>query len=186
MFDTAMRLHRPLALVVSQLLFAGFLSTLEAQEARGRVICVITENGASASGTVTLQRDGQELAAGTCGKELSAPPGNYTAIVRLDGALDGPVQQKSLSVSVNGKHTLKLDFVTGTLEIRIASQGKRAAGMAIIKRDGQQIGTLGSGVVAHLSAGTYQVVARCRTQEKNLGEIKLAGGQNLTLDAAFD
>jgi hypothetical protein len=158
----------------------------DAQAGRGRVICEITENGDSASGTVSIQRDNQEVANATCGKELSVEAGSYTALVRLDGALDGPSQQKSVSVTSNGKVAVKVDFPTGTLEVRIASQGKRAAGMAIIKKNGAQIGTLGSGVAAHLSAGTYQVFARYRAFEKSLGDVTIGPGQRLTLDAAFE
>jgi hypothetical protein len=157
-----------------------------AEAGRARVTCEITENGESASGTVSLQRDGQEVVAGGCGKELTLDAGSYTALIRLDGALDGPSQQKSVSVATNGKASVKADFATGTLEIRIASQGKRAAGMAIIKKNGAQIGTLGSGVAAHLSAGTYQVVARYRAQEKSLGDVTVGPGQRLALDASFE
>jgi len=177
---------RFIALVLGQFLLCGLLPVANAQEARGRVTCEIKENGESASGTVSFQQGGKELAGGACGKELSVPPGAYTVLLRLDGALDGPSQQQSLTVVLNGKHALKADFATGTLEIRIASQGRRAAGMAIIKQGGLQIGTLGSGVAAHLSAGTYQVVARYRSQEKNLGDIKIASGQRVTLDAVFE
>jgi hypothetical protein len=154
--------------------------------ARGRVICEITENGESASGTISIQLNGREVAAGSCGKELTVDSGSYTAVIKLDGALDGPSQQKSVSISANGKATVSADFATGTLEVRIASQGKRAAGMAIIKKNGAQIGTLGSGVAAHLSAGTYQVVARYRTSEKSLGDVTINGGQRLALDASFE
>jgi hypothetical protein len=144
-----------------------------AQSATAHLLCEVTENG-------------KEIAAGTCGKELNVPAGSYTAIVQLDGALDGPSQQRALNVSGGSKNALKVDFGTGLLEIRITSQGKRAAGMAIIKKDGRQIGTLGSGVSAHLSAGSYQVVARYRTQEKSLGEVVISAGQHVALDASFD
>jgi hypothetical protein len=161
-------------------------ASADAQPARGRVICEITENGESASGTVSIQLNGQEIAAGSCGKELSVDSGSYTAVIKLDGALDGPSQQKPVSVAANGKAAVKADFATGTLEVRIASQGKRAAGLAVIKKNGAQIGTLGSGVAAHLSAGTYQVVARYRTSEKSLGDVTISGGQRLALDASFE
>ena len=112
--------------------------------------------------------------------------GSYSALIRLDGALDGPSQSKPLTLQANSKSSMKVDFQTGTLEIRIASAGKRAAGMAVIKKNGAQIGTLGSGVAAHLSAGVYQVVARYRTQEKDLGDVVVTAGQRVTLDAAFE
>jgi hypothetical protein len=180
------RASRRIAMAWGLFAWSAVGGSADAEAGRGRVICEITENGESASGTVSLQRDGQEVVAGTCGKELSVDAGSYTALVRLDGALDGPSQQKSVAMPANGKVSVKIDFATGTLEVRIASQGKRAAGMAVIKRSGAQIGTLGSGVAAHLSAGTYQVVARYRAQEKSLGDVTVVAGQRLTLDASFE
>jgi hypothetical protein len=157
-----------------------------AADGSGRVSCTISENGQPASGVVSIQRDGQEISHGSCGKELNVAPGTYTAALRLDGALDGPEQTQAVVVEAGALSKLKTDFVTGTLEIRIASLGKRAAGIAIIKRGGQQLGTLGSGVAAHVSAGTYRVIVRYRAQEKDLGDVTIAGGQHATLDAAFE
>jgi hypothetical protein len=152
----------------------------------GRVLCEITENGQPASGVVSLQQNDKEVATGSCGREFSAPPGDYVAALRLDGALDGPEQRQPISIKSGAVHKPKGDFPTGTLEVRIASLGKRAAGMAIIKRKGQQLGTLGSGVTAHLSAGVYHVYVRYRAHEKDLGEVTLNPGQNVVLDAAFE
>ena len=180
------RASRPLAAALSLLTWGLSGDQVDAQTGRARVTCEISENGQAASGTISVQRDGQEVAAGTCGKELTVDAGSYTALVKLDGALDGPSQTKPLTLQPNSKSSLKVDFETGMLEIRIASQGKRAAGMAVIKKNGAQIGTLGSGVAAHLSAGVYQVVARYRTQEKDLGDVAIAAGQKVALDASFD
>lgn len=157
-----------------------------AEDAAGRVTCTIQENGEEASGVVAVQRDGKEVTSGSCGKELSVPAGTYTAVLRLDGALDGPEQTQPLTIKKGESTTVSANFATGILEVRIASQGKRAAGMAVIKRDGKQIGTLGSGVAAHLSAGTYEVIARHRTQEKAFGAVAVSAGQRVTLDAAFE
>jgi hypothetical protein len=41
-------------------------------------------------------------------------------------------------------------------------------------------------VAAHLSAGTYRVIVRYRTQEKDLGDVHVEGGKRVTLDAAFE
>lgn len=180
------RVSRPFAMAFSLFAWGSYDGLADAQAGSARVICEITENGEAASGTMSMQRDGKEVASGTCGKELTLAAGSYTAVLRLDGALDGPSQTRPLTVESSGKSTLKVDFQTGTLEIRIASQGKRAAGMAIIKKNGQQIGTLGSGVAAHLSAGVYRVTARYRAQEKDLGEVTVTAGKPVTLDASFD
>jgi hypothetical protein len=167
-------------------LFGVTASGSVAADGNGRVSCDILENGQPASGVVSLQRDGHEVASGTCGKEFSVAAGSYTAALRLDGALDGPEHRQPLNIEAGAVAKLNTDFATGTLEVRIASLGKRAAGMAIIKRGGQQLGTLGSGVAAHLSAGTYRVIVRYRTQEKDLGDVHVEGGKRVTLDAAFE
>ena len=153
---------------------------------KGRMLCEILENGRPASGVVSLQQNDKEVATGSCGREFSVAPGEYVAALRLDGALDGPEQRQPISIKPGAVVKPKADFATGTLEVRIASQGKRAAGMAIIKRKGQQLGTLGSGVAAHLSTGVYHVYVRYRSQEKDLGEVTLNAGQNVVLDAAFE
>jgi hypothetical protein len=180
------RVSRHFAMVFGLCAWGSYGGTADSQAGSARVICEITENGEAASGTISVQRDGKEVASGTCGKELTLAAGSYSAVVRLDGALDGPSQTKALTLELNSKSSLKVDFLTGTLEIRIASQGKRAAGMAVIKKNGQQIGTLGSGVAAHLSAGVYRVTARYRAQEKDLGDVTVTAGKPLTLDASFD
>jgi hypothetical protein len=156
-------------------------------EASGKVVCNITENGQPASGVISVQKDGNEIATASCGgRELSVPVGNYVAALRLDGAFDGPEQRQNIEVKPGGTNKLSADFATAVLEVRITSGGRRAAGMAVIKRKGQQLGTLGSGVNAHLSAGAYRILVRYRGQEKDLGDVTLASGQRLSLDAAFD
>ena len=167
-------------------LFLG-VSGLARAEATGHISCEITENGEMATGVISVQRDGKEIATTACGRELSVPAGDYVAALRLDGAFDGPEQRQNISVKPGGAPLkLKADFKTAVLEVRIKSSGKRAAGMAVIKRNGQQLGTLGSGVQAHVSVGTYRVLVRYRTQEKDLGDITLSAGQHLTLDASFE
>jgi hypothetical protein len=163
----------------------GFIAPVHA-EAGGRVSCEITENGGTGSGVVSIQRDGHEIATGACGHEFSVPEGDYIAALRLDGALDGPEQKQPLSIRSGLLSKLKADFATGVLEVRVTNQGRRAAGLAIIKRNGQQLGTLGTGVGAHLSAGTYRILVRYRTHEKDLGDVNLAAGQRVALDATFE
>jgi hypothetical protein len=155
-------------------------------DSAGRIACEITENGQPASGVVSVQQDGKEVATGGCGREFNMPEGSYTAALRLDGALDGPEQRQPLVVRPGTLTKLSADFATGTLEVRVASAGRRAAGMSIIKRNGQQLATLGSGVAAHLSAGTYRVIVRYRMHEKDLGSVIITAGQRIALDAAFE
>jgi hypothetical protein len=155
-------------------------------EPTGRVICSIAENGQPASGVISVQKDGNEIATTSCGRELAVPVGSYVAALRLDGAFDGPEQRQNIEIKPGASQKLSADFATGVLEVRITSGGHRAAGMAVIKRNAQQLGTLGSGVSAHLSAGKYRILVRYRNQEKDLGDMTIASGQRLSLDANFE
>ena len=157
-----------------------------AAEPTGRVVCSITENGQPASGVISIQKDGNEIATTSCGRELAVPVGSYVAALRLDGAFDGPEQRQNIEIKPGAQQKLSADFATGVLEVRIASGGRRAAGMAVIKRNGQQLGTLGSGVAAHVSAGKYHIFVRYRSHEKDLGEVTITNGQRLSMDADFE
>jgi len=176
-----------LSLALSTLFLLGLPAWVAAQDTKGgKVLCDVTENGEAATGTLTVLSGETEVASGPCGKPLAVAAGEYTALVELDGALDGPKQRQPLSVQAGKLAALKAEFATGLLEVRIKSQGRDTAGMAIIRKDGAQIGTLGSGVAAHLSAGRYEVVARYRSQQKAFDEVIITSGQRTTLDAAFE
>jgi len=154
-------------------------------QASATVSCRVLENGAPASGTMVIRSGQQQVATGACGAPVSVRAGAYEVVIRLDGALDRPEQIKNVTVGAAGTSTVSADFPTAILEVRITSGGQRAAGMATLTRAGQQIGTLGSGVAGHLSAGTYDIVARYRTQERRFDAITLAPGQRRALSAAF-
>jgi hypothetical protein len=171
---------------VALLLLFAAAPGLARAESSGRVICAVSENGQPGTGVISIQKDGHEIATTSCGRELAVPAGNYVAALRLDGAFDGPEQRQNIAVKPGAVQKLSADFATGILEVRITSAGRRAAGMAVIKRNGQQLGTLGSGVTAHLSAGSYRVLVRYRNQEKDLGDVAITSGQRLHLDAAFE
>jgi hypothetical protein len=149
------------------------------------VQCEITENGQPASGTVSVLREGSSVAEGSCGKPLALQPGSYEAVLRLDGAMDGPERRMPLEVATGKTTKLATDFATGVLEVKITSEGRAAAGMAILRKDGKQIGTLGSGVPGHLSVGTYDVVVRHRAVEKSFPAVVIARGERKTLEASF-
>jgi len=152
----------------------------------GKVECSVKENGETASGTLRILKGETEVGSGSCGKAVSVPAGQYTAVLELDGALDGPKQRKDVSVQAGKTASVTADFATGLLEVKIRSQGRDTAGMAIIRKDGKQIGTLGSGVAAHLSVGSYEVVARYRSQEKKFEQVAIERGKHAVLDASFE
>jgi len=156
-----------------------------AQDTAG-VTCEIRENGQAGSGTIVVLQGETEVGRGSCGKPVALPAGDFTAVLSLDGALDGPEQRQSFSTRTNKNAKVTADFATGLLEVRIRSQGRDTAGMAVIRKAGQQIGTLGSGVAAHLSVGSYQVVARYRTQQKAYEEVQIKQGERTLLEASFE
>jgi hypothetical protein len=154
--------------------------------APARVTCEILENGKPASGVVRLLQGEAEIASGACGKPVEAPAGSYMAVLALDGALDGPEQRKPLTLAAGQSLKVNADFPTGLLEVRIRSAGRDAAGMAIIRKDGKQIGTLGSGVSAHLSTGSYEVIGRYRAQERRFDGVHIEADKRTTLEASFE
>ncbi len=158
---------------------------VRATQARGRIACRITENGGAASGTVAIRKDGQEIATGTCGEPVGVPSGSYEVVLGLDGALDRPVKTVEVTVAPGGTATAAADFQTAILEVRIEAEGRRAAGMATIFRNGERVGTLGSGVSGHLSAGTYDIVARYRGAEQRFDAVTLAPAERRSLAATF-
>jgi len=151
----------------------------------GKVECQILENGGSATGTISLQRDGREVKHGTCGGSVSVKSGSYMAVVSLDGVLNGAEQRHAITVRTGKATRVVADFPTGFLQVNILSNGKKAAGMAVIRKDSRQIGTLGSGVSAHVSVGTYRVVARYRSQEKAFDNVIVEASKRVVLEASF-
>ena len=156
-----------------------------AQAQQGQVACRITENGGAATGTAIVRQNGREIATGSCSAPISVPAGTYDVTLRLDGALDRPEQTRRVTVAGGQTANAAADFSTAILEVRITANGRNAAGMAVITRNGQRIGTLGSGVPAHISAGTYDVVVRYRTTERRFDAVSLARGQRRALSADF-
>ena len=153
--------------------------------AEGRVSCRILENGAPATGTIVVRQGSREVASGSCGAPVSVAPGSYSVLLRLDGALDRPEETRSVNIRAGGTESVQADFATGILEVNIQSGGRRAAGMAVISRGGRRVGTLGSGVSGHLSAGTYDVVVQYRSEERRFDGVSITRGQQRTLDANF-
>jgi hypothetical protein len=170
----------PLILVPLWLLVVPAVATSGA-----RVTCEITENGQPASGTITVLADGAEVVEGTCGRPLPIPAGAHEAVLRLDGALDGPERRIPLEALAGRTVPLSADFATGLLEVRIQSQGRDTAGIAVIRKDRRQVGTLGSGVTAHLSVGSYEVIARYRTHERRFESVEIRKGERSALAASF-
>lgn len=154
-------------------------------QARGRIACRILENAGAASGTMTIRKDGREVSSGTCGAPVAVPAGSYEVVLGLDGAIDRPEKTVQLTVAPGATAAASADFQTAILEVRIEAGGRRAAGLATIFRNGERVGTLGSGVSGHLSAGTYDIVAKYRASEQRFDAVTLAPGERRALSASF-
>jgi len=87
-------------------------------------------------------------------------------------------------VTADGLATARAEFETSILEVRFTADGRPAHGLAIVKKDGRVVGTLGSGVSGRVSSGTYEVVARYRTTDRSY-TVPLAPGQRRAIRAAF-
>ena len=176
------RLPKILAFVV----LCGASSNAFAQKVEGSVVCVITENRGPASGMMVLQQAGKAPTKVACGSAVIVSAGLYTATLSLDGALDKPEQRKSVEVKAANTEKVIADFSTGVLQVQAEAQGKRAAAMATITKDGRKIASLGTGVAAHLSTGTYDVVIRYRGKEKRFDGVNIVPGQRQVLSADFE
>lgn len=163
------------------LLLAG-AANASADEAA--VQCTITENGTPSRGTVVVEREGKRLASGTCGRELSVPAGPCTLTVRLDGALDNPAKTVQVTAKSGATTAVPVDFATATLEVRVEAKDARGTGLVAVEQNGKRLGTLGSGVGARLSAGTYVVVVRMGGKEQRY-EVALRPGQRRLVRAQF-
>ncbi len=150
----------------------------------GRVTCAADENGIPAPASIELRAAGRSVARGSCASPLEVPAGAYDAIVTLESALDRPTRAVRVVVPEGGLATARASFETAILEVRFTASRAPAPGLAIIEQGGVAVGTLGSGVSARLSAGTYTIVARYRTAEQRF-TVTLAPGQRRALRAEF-
>ena len=169
------------ALVAAVALFCGAGG---AAAQTGKIRCSVTENGTSAHGTIVVEQKGREVGAGSCGAVLSVPAGKCKVTVRLDGTLDNPSKTTEVEVVAGKTAPVTIDFQTGVLEVRIEAKGQRGTGMVTVNRGSDRIGTLGSGVAARLSAGSYEVVVRLGGQERRY-TVDLRPGQRRLVRAQF-
>lgn len=173
--------------ITQVVVFAVFIAchgTVFAQAAEGSVTCQIKENGGRATGSVAFLQGTQQVATGACdGSAIRVPNGSYTAVIRLDGALDRPEQRSTINVS--GSAQVSADFRTALLQVQITKAGRRAAGLAVVERNGERVGQISSGVTAHVSVGTYDVVVQSHGEERRFAAVSLAAGETRVISADF-
>jgi hypothetical protein len=157
----------------------------EAPARPGSMGCRVEENGVAAPASFALRQNGRTVASGRCGQApVEVPAGRYEAVLTLETAIDRPQRTVSLTVPEGGRALATARFSTSIVEVRFTKDRAPVHGLAIIRRDGETVGTLGSGVSARISAGTYEIVARYRTEDRTYS-VTLAPGQRRAVRAAF-
>lgn len=169
------------AVAMALALFCG-AGSVEAQT--GEIRCSVTENGGPARGTIVVEQNGREVGGGSCGSPLSVPVGKCKVTVRLDGTLDNPAKRVDVEVSASKPASVSVDFQTGVLEVRIETKEQGGTGLVTVNRGSKRIGTLGSGVTAHLTVGTYEVIVRLGGEERRYA-VDLRPGQHRMVRAQF-
>ena len=162
----------------------------------GRIAVSIKQNEAVASGSFEVHRlanpssgaAGETVASGRSGNPVQVAPGKYDVVVRLDGAIDRP-ERWLRGVQVLSGRTVSLEqaFQTSILEVRVTARGRRAAATIYVRRAGEssEVATLGAGVRAVISSGTYDIVVRHRREERTFPSTALIPGRARTLTATF-
>jgi hypothetical protein len=163
---------------------AVFCGAGVAEAQTGQIRCSVTENGGQGRGTIVVEQNGREVGGGSCGAALSVPVGKCNVTVRLDGTLDNPSKSLTVQVAAGKSTPVSVDFQTGVLEVRIETKGQRGTGIVTVNRGSQRIGTVGSGVAARLSAGSYEVVVRLAGKERRYA-VDLRPGQRRLVRAQF-
>lgn len=183
---TAPRVSAPRYVAPSTTSFAsGSTRAVTPAPARpGQLRCVAEENGAHAAASFEMKQNGQTVAQGSCESPVELPPGAYVAHITLETALDRPTRAVPVQVAEGGVVTARASFQTAILEVRFTDERAPVHGLAMVRQGGRTLGTLGSGVTARVSAGTYEIVARHRTEDRTY-TVSLAPGQRRALRAAF-
>lgn len=147
--------------------------------------CVALDNGVGASAALEVRRtDNSLVARGSCARLVELPAGTYLATITFEDALDKPTRTVTVRVAEGTEAIARASFETAILEVRFTADRQPVHGLAVVRKDGRELGSLGSGVTARVSAGTYQITARYRTRE-HAYTVTLAPGQRRALRADF-
>ncbi|NOY91325.1 MAG: hypothetical protein GXP55_08950 [Deltaproteobacteria bacterium] len=154
----------------------------------GGLRCRATRNGVETRASLQLLRAGRSVASAACG--LGAPAlrvesGNYVARVTLTGTLDGSYRDVPVRVVSGQVRGLTVEVPTALLEVRVEVNRRRVFGRAIVRRAGVVVGSLGSGVVATLSPGRYDIEVIRGATRRVIRGVNLRAGQRRALRVAF-
>ncbi len=162
----------------------GWAFASEAAAQQATVQCKVTANGAWAKGSVVLMRGEKKVASKACETDIRVAPGEYNAVVRLEGALDRPSETQTITVTADEKKIVKGDFATGTLTVTVKAKGGGSAKVTV-KRGGKSVGTAKSGKAFQLSTGVYDISVKHRGEEVRFEKVEVNAGERRTLNAQF-
>ena len=150
----------------------------------GQIACKVTENGSPTRGSFVVEQGGRRVASASCGRTVSVPAGPSKVTVRPDGVLDNPARTLDTTVADGQTATVSVNFETAGIEVRIETSTRGATGLVVVQKEGRRIGTLGSGVEARLSAGSYEILVRLAGEERRYS-VDLRPGQTRLIRAQF-
>ncbi|MGE0786882.1 MAG: hypothetical protein AB7S26_14515 [Sandaracinaceae bacterium] len=152
--------------------------------ANGSLACDVTENTLTADATYEVRSAGRVVASGSCATPATLAVGTYDVTLTLMTALDRPQRTVQVTVPANATATASARFDTGLIEVRIMKDRAPAGGVTMIYRDGVLVGTIGTGLVAHLSPGRYDLTARYHLETKAY-QVDLTTGMRRGITANF-
>lgn len=143
------------------------------------------ENDAFAPARVEVWQHGNHVTTSSSGTPFTLVADTYDITLSLDELLDRPYQTFRIDLVGGQDASIDAKFSSSILEVRILRDGEPAAGMATVLRDNEPLGTMGSHVSRRLSAGTYDVAVRHRTETRLFEAIHLAPTQRRALIVDF-
>jgi hypothetical protein len=177
-------IYRPIYMTRVSPIPAPAATTPTAPARPGQLTIAVDENGAYAASTFQVRQAGRVVASGSSGSPIALPAGAYDVVITLETALDRPTRTVRVLVPEGGVATARASFQTAIVEVRFTKDRMAVHGLATVRQGDRVIGTLGSGVTARVSAGTYQIDARYRTEQRTYS-VSLAPVQRRALSAQF-
>ncbi|MEY4514987.1 MAG: hypothetical protein RLZZ450_7109 [Pseudomonadota bacterium] len=174
--------------LLSAAFFAVFLwiddSAVRAEGA-GLVGCQVLDNGSRAAASFRVLRDGAQISAGTCGKDLEVPEGAYELVVVLDGVLGESEQRVLVTARAGAAEHPTVRFETGELLIEVTREGRRSTALVQLSAGGRKLAQLSAGVATRLAVGTYSLEVESRGEKRQLAAVTIVRGERRVLGVEF-
>lgn len=165
--------------------FSLIMASLSAGQAAPTIGCEALDNGKRAAATFRAYRDGAQIAAGICGRDVEVAEGPAELLIQLDGVLGGEAQKQAVQAQPGAVARAKASFETGELLIEVTREGRRSTAIAQLRAGTQTIGRLSAGVATRLSVGTYSLAVESRGEQRQLDGVTISRGERRVLGVEF-